>query len=146
MREPACRLNAAQQVELKALVEAGPDRQRDGVVRWRRVDLQRVIEERFGVVYHERHVTARIAEVQVETRRHQATVALIRALGGGWSRAQLLDTKAIRPFGLLQYEGLHVPKEAGGVAVGTSPDLLNLTGPDLRGPGLQGAGLTEPLK
>lgn len=50
LREPACRLNAAQQVELKALVEAGPDRQRDGVVRWRRVDLQRVIEERFGVV------------------------------------------------------------------------------------------------
>ncbi|TWB06093.1 winged helix-turn-helix protein, partial [Gluconacetobacter diazotrophicus] len=70
---------------MKALVEAGPDRQRDGVVRWRRVDLQRVIEERFGVVYHERHVTARIAEVQVETRRHQATVALIRALGV-WSR------------------------------------------------------------
>ncbi|MFT8948619.1 MAG: IS630 family transposase [Acetobacter aceti] len=54
---PACRLNAAQQAELKALVEAGPDRQRDGVVRWRRVDLQRVIEERFGVVYHERHVS-----------------------------------------------------------------------------------------
>lgn len=53
----ACRLNAAQQAELKALVEAGPDRQRDGVVRWRRVDLQRVIEERFGVVYHERHVS-----------------------------------------------------------------------------------------
>lgn len=56
-RGPACRLNAAQQAELKALVEAGPDRQRDGVVRWRRVDLQRVIEERFGVVYHERHVS-----------------------------------------------------------------------------------------
>ena len=34
-----------------------PDRQRDGVVRWRRVDLQRVIEERFGVVYHERRVS-----------------------------------------------------------------------------------------
>lgn len=54
---PACRLNAAQQAELKALVEAGPDRQRDGVVRWRRVDLKRVIEERFGVSYHERHVS-----------------------------------------------------------------------------------------
>ncbi|TCS24087.1 transposase [Acidomonas methanolica] len=55
---PACRLNAAQQAELKALVEAGPDRERDGVPRWRRVDLPRVIEERFGVVYHERHVSA----------------------------------------------------------------------------------------
>ncbi|BAK84086.1 transposase [Komagataeibacter medellinensis NBRC 3288] len=30
---PACSLNAARQAELKALVEAGPDRQRDGVVR-----------------------------------------------------------------------------------------------------------------
>jgi transposase len=27
-----------------------------GVVRWRRVDLQRVILERFGVAYHERTV------------------------------------------------------------------------------------------
>ncbi|WP_085948200.1 MULTISPECIES: IS630 family transposase [Acetobacteraceae] len=54
---PACRLNGAQQAELKALVEAGPDRQRDGVVRWRRIDLQRVIRERFGVIYHERHVS-----------------------------------------------------------------------------------------
>lgn len=42
---------------MKALVEAVPNRQRDRVVRWRRVDLQRVIEERFGVVYHERHVS-----------------------------------------------------------------------------------------
>ena len=32
------------------------DRAVDGVVRWRRVDLQRVIRERFGVVYHERTV------------------------------------------------------------------------------------------
>ena len=28
----------------------------DGVVRWRRVDLQRMIRERFGVTYHERTV------------------------------------------------------------------------------------------
>jgi transposase len=50
------RLSPEQLVELAALVEAGPDRARDGVVRWRRVDLQRVIAERFGVVYHERTV------------------------------------------------------------------------------------------
>src|ERR1700676_2505433 len=36
--------------------EAGPDREVDGVVRWRRIDLKRVIAERFGVDYHERHV------------------------------------------------------------------------------------------
>ncbi len=33
-----------------------PGRVVDGVVRWRRVDLQRVIRERFGVSYHERTV------------------------------------------------------------------------------------------
>lgn len=50
------RLTPEQLAELSALVEAGPDRAGDGVVRWRRVDLQRVIAERFGVVYHERTV------------------------------------------------------------------------------------------
>lgn len=54
---PAGRLNAAQQTELRTLVEAGSDRQHDGVVCWLRVDLQRVIEEHFGVAYHERHVS-----------------------------------------------------------------------------------------
>lgn len=52
-----CRLTADQQAELSALIIAGPDRNRDGVVRWRRVDLKRLIEERFGVSYHERHVS-----------------------------------------------------------------------------------------
>jgi len=42
---------------MAAIVEAGPDREVDGgVVRWRRFDLKRVIKERFGVDYHERHV------------------------------------------------------------------------------------------
>jgi transposase len=53
---PAPRLSAAQKEELARIVETGPDREIDGVVRWRRVDLQRVIKERFGVDYHERHV------------------------------------------------------------------------------------------
>jgi transposase len=50
------RLSSAQQVELAGIVETGPDPAIDGVVRWRRVDLQRVIEERFGVEYHERTI------------------------------------------------------------------------------------------
>ena len=50
------RLSAAQQAELAQLVETGPDRAVHGVVRWRRVDLQRLIAERFGVAYHERTV------------------------------------------------------------------------------------------
>jgi transposase len=50
------RLSASQQAELARLVEIGPDRAVHGVVRWRRVDLQRLIAERFGVAYHERTV------------------------------------------------------------------------------------------
>jgi transposase len=51
------RLNDGQMRALAELVETGPDPQIDGVVRWRRVDLQRVIEERFDVVYSERAIT-----------------------------------------------------------------------------------------
>jgi transposase len=50
------RLSAEQQAELAHLVETGPDRAVHGVVRWRRVDLQHLIAERLGVVYHERTV------------------------------------------------------------------------------------------
>ena len=42
--------------EFATIVEAGPDREKDGVVRGRRVDLRRVIAERFGVEFHERYV------------------------------------------------------------------------------------------
>eukprot|EP01036_Dinobryon_divergens_P000319 gene319-388_t len=45
------RLSKAQQQELAALVETGPDRAVHGVVRWRRVDLQQVIAERYGIDY-----------------------------------------------------------------------------------------------
>jgi len=50
------RLSAAKLSELAAIVEAGSDREKDGVVRWRRVDLQRVVKERFGVDYCERYI------------------------------------------------------------------------------------------
>ena len=51
------RLNAAQLTELAEIVETGPDLAADGVIRWRRIDLQRVIEDRFGVRYHERTIS-----------------------------------------------------------------------------------------
>jgi len=50
------RLSVEQRAELAVIIDAGPDREADGVVRWRRIDLQRVIKERFGVDYHERYV------------------------------------------------------------------------------------------
>ncbi len=53
---PQPRLSGEQSAELAQIVEAGPDRARDGVVRWRRVDLKRVIADKFGVDFHERYV------------------------------------------------------------------------------------------
>ncbi len=53
----ARRLSEAQMRELAEIVETGPDPAVDGVVRWRRVDLKRVIEERFGIVYSERAIS-----------------------------------------------------------------------------------------
>ena len=50
------RLTAGQEAELVTAVERGPDPDRDGVVRWRRVDLQALIEARFAVRLHERTV------------------------------------------------------------------------------------------
>ncbi len=53
---PAFRLTPEQMAELATTVEAGPDPTVDRVVRWRRVDLRRVISERWGVEFHERSV------------------------------------------------------------------------------------------
>ncbi len=50
------RLAAAQEAELAAGVESGSDRAVHGVVRWRRVDLQALAAERFGVAHHERMI------------------------------------------------------------------------------------------
>ena len=47
-------LEAEQMNELAAIVEAGPDPERDGIVRWRRIDLCEVVERRFGVCVAER--------------------------------------------------------------------------------------------
>jgi len=50
-------LSDEQMAELGEVVTTGPDPAIDGVVRWRRVDLQKVIEERFGVTYSERAIS-----------------------------------------------------------------------------------------
>jgi transposase len=53
---PKSRLSLDQLAQLAGIVEIGPEVKTDGVVRWRRVDLKRVISSRFGVDYHERSV------------------------------------------------------------------------------------------
>ncbi len=57
------RLSDDQMVQLSAWVEVGPDPARDGVVRWRRVDLARRIEAEFGIKLHERTVGTYLARL-----------------------------------------------------------------------------------
>ena len=47
-------LTPTQMAELEQVIAAGPDPAVDGVVRWRCVDLQRVVDERFEVEIAER--------------------------------------------------------------------------------------------
>jgi transposase len=51
---PQPRLSAEQQAQVAAWVEQGPTLERDGVVRWRCVDLQLRIAQEFEVQLHER--------------------------------------------------------------------------------------------
>ena len=53
---PKPRWSEEQRAQFAQIVAAGPDREKDGVVRWRRLDLKRVIAERFGVDFHPRYV------------------------------------------------------------------------------------------
>lgn len=50
------RMNEEQLQALDAIVEAGPDIEADGVVKWRRSDLQRIIADKYGVALCERSV------------------------------------------------------------------------------------------
>lgn len=54
-------LSPGQKADLARMVREGPDLEADGVIRWRRVDLKRRIEARFGVVMHERTVGKQLA-------------------------------------------------------------------------------------
>jgi transposase len=53
---PKPRLTPAQQARFVTWVEDGPDPEKDGVVRWRCIDLQARIEAEFGVRLHERTI------------------------------------------------------------------------------------------
>jgi transposase len=50
------RLSPDQEATFSEWVEAGPDFEQDGIVRWRRIDLKGKIEQAFGVALHERTV------------------------------------------------------------------------------------------
>jgi transposase len=57
MTGPKRRLNAEQEAQVAAWVQAGPDpAAHGGLVRWRRVDLRDLIVREYGVTFHERSI------------------------------------------------------------------------------------------
>ena len=80
-------------------------------------------------------LTARIDAVQIKADLLRATVALIRALGGGWNRQQLPADEEIQPFETLEYDydKLKKPPPAGGIDVNAGNNWVNndLTRPSI---------------
>ena len=70
-------------------------------------------------------LTARIASVEIKADLLKSSVALIRALGGGWNRQQLPTDKQIQPFGTFQYTNLDKPTPAGGIDVNAGNNSVN---------------------
>ena len=92
-------LTQEQMSELSVIVETGPYPEVDGVVRWRRIDLKRVIAERFGVIYSERtisdllaalsfsHITGRLQHPKQDERVIEAFKKLSPHPGGSHRRS-----------------------------------------------------------
>jgi transposase len=92
---PAPKLSPERKQELKRLVEAGPDPDRDGVVRWRCVDLRRVIKERFDIDLDEVSIGRILKELgfahvsprpQHPKQDPQAIEAFKKIIRRGWRR------------------------------------------------------------
>jgi len=79
-------------------------------------------------------LTTSINSVQIKTNRLVASVALIRALGGGWTRDQLPADNQIQPFGTLQYTGLDKPPPVGGIDVNADFSDRNIKNNNLTKP------------
>jgi NodT family efflux transporter outer membrane factor (OMF) lipoprotein len=77
---------------------------------------------------------ARIDAVQIKAELLRSSVALIRALGGGWNRRQLPSDDQIQPFGTFQYTNLDKPAPAGGIDVNAENNRVHndLTKPPAR--------------
>src|SRR5690349_6901620 len=96
------RLTPAQEAELVAVVEQGPDPDRDGVGRWRRVDLQALTEARCAVRLHERtvgKVLPRLGFTRVPVRPRQrkadeAAQAAFKKTSPSWSARRRPSTPA----------------------------------------------------
>ena len=76
---------------------------------------------------------ARIDSVQIKAELLRTSVALIRALGGGWNRQQLPTDEQIQPFGTFQVRNLDKPPPVGGIDVNAGNNRVNnnLTKPSI---------------
>jgi NodT family efflux transporter outer membrane factor (OMF) lipoprotein len=76
---------------------------------------------------------ARIDLVVIKADLLKSSVALIRALGGGWNRNQLPNDDQIQPFDTFQYINLAKPMPVGGIDVNAGNNSVNndLTKPAL---------------
>lgn len=66
-------LNADQMRELETIVETGPNPEREGIIRWRRIDLCEVVEQRFGLRVAERtmgSILRRLGFAKLSARPH----------------------------------------------------------------------------
>lgn len=70
-------------------------------------------------------LSARIDLVLIKADLLKSTVALLRALGGGFNRKQLPTDEQIQPFGTFQYVNLDKPPSAGGIDVNAGNNSVN---------------------
>lgn len=70
-------------------------------------------------------LTARIEIVVIKADLLRASVALIRALGGGWNRRQMPNDEQIQPFDTFQYTKLGKPLPAGGIDVNAGNNWIH---------------------
>src|SRR3954465_5448128 len=111
------RLTPEQEAELAAAVERGPDPDRDGGVRWRRVALQALIEARFAVRLHERWVGkvlrrlgfARLSVRPEHPKADEAAQEAFKKASPSWWRERCPSTPAASRSrsGSRCYEGGH---------------------------------------
>jgi transposase len=98
----SCRLSDAQQRELAALIETGPELAEHGVVRWRLRDLCTWVEARFGVTYHEQGLSKlikrlgfrRISARPQHPKSNPEDQAAFKKTSATWSKT-LLATKLL---------------------------------------------------
>ncbi len=78
-------------------------------------------------------LTARIDSVVIKADLLRSSVALIRALGGGWNRKQLPNDDQIQPFNTFQFTNLAKPLPVGGIDVNAANNRMNndLTKPSI---------------